>query len=175
MFPSLVPFRIEDVWQAIRKLRGEAETDDADLRWPEWTAFRVPEEAGNDRGEFFLQDGEVPSTRRGLLSRVVLARKLLEVRALVAFSRIDSTPGTTDGAPDPHLSPIYGDRPDWLPAVEVRGGGGFVELNEGAVQAWESQDAVVSPAREWERNLGGGEAGEKPPPPPFRGARSVPL
>src|ERR1035437_2059418 len=173
MFPSLVPFRIEDVWQAIRKLRGEAETDDADLRWPEWTAFRVPEEAGNDLGEFFLQDGEVPSTRRGLLSRVVLARKLLEVRALVAFSRIDSTPGTTDGAPDPHLSPIYGDRPDWLPAVEVRGAGVLVELNEGAVAAWESQDALVALARAMSRKFAEWEAERKTPPSPFPGARYV--
>ena len=39
MFPSLEPFSVDDVWNAILKQRGEIETEDIDLRWPEWLAF----------------------------------------------------------------------------------------------------------------------------------------
>ena len=87
MFPSLESFPVPEVWNAIQKQRGEVETDDIDLRWPEWLAFRDPGSASSDKMEFFLELGEVPDGYREQIARVVLARKLLEVRALVGFTR----------------------------------------------------------------------------------------
>ena len=74
---------------------------------------------------------------------------------------------------DPRLAPIYRNRPDWLPAVEVRGEGIFIELDESAVAAWEGKADVQSRSgamaekfRQWET-----ERGSKPSP--FPGARYV--
>lgn len=173
MFPTLAPFPAEDVWTAILKQRGEVETDDIDLRWPEWLAFRDPASSTNDKAELFLQGGEVPDGFQGLVARVVLARKLLEVRALVGFTRIDAAGVGTDDSLRPDIAPIYRNRPDWLPAVEVRGEGIFIELDEKAVAQWEAKPNVQARAgamaekfRQWETERG-------TPPSPFPGARYV--
>jgi len=173
MFPVLAQFPTEDVWHAMRKIRGEVETDDIDLRWPEWAALRDPASAASDRGELFLKEGTVPSAFTDRIARVVLARKLLEVRALVGFTRVDTLGGGTDDSLRPDIAPIFKNRPDWLPAVQVRGEGIFVELNEDAVARWEMQPDVRARAgamedkfREWERERGSD-------PTPFPGARYV--
>ena len=173
MFPTLTRFPVEDVWAAILRQRGELETDDIDLRWPEWLAFRDPALLTNDKAELFLEAGEVPEGFEGLITGVVLARKLLEVRALVGFTRIDAAGAGTDDSLRPEIAPIYRNQPDWLPAVEVRGEGIFIELNEGAVARWEAKPEVQARAhamsakfRQWETERG-------TPPSPFPGARYV--
>jgi len=161
MFPSLDAFPVEDVWLAIQKLRGEVETDDLDLRWPEWLAFRDPASSGSDKAELFLEAGEVPKGFEKLIGRIVLARKLLEVRALLGFTRIDAAGAGTDDSLQPGVAAIYRNRPDWLPAVEVRGEGIFVELDEAAVARWETipdvrarADAMAEKFRQWEKERG---------------------
>ena len=161
MFPSLQNFKIDDIWHAIQKLRGEVETDDIDLRWPEWLSFRDPDSATSDKAEFFLEKGTVPEKHGSLILRVVLARKLLEVRALVGFTRIDAAGVGTGDTVRGEIAPIFRSRPDWLPAVEVRGEGIFIELNENAVAAWEVKPAVQARTaamaekfRQWELERG---------------------
>ena len=173
MFPALVSFPPEEVWEALRRMRGEIETTEADLRWPEWEAFRDPASASSDRGELFLEEGVVPPPFVRRLKRVVLARKLLEIRALTGFSRIDSAGGGENGG----INPIYADSKrtkPWLPAVEVRGEGILIELPEDVVAEWEKRPAVIKRAaemalrfRQWERER------EVTPPTPFPGARHI--
>lgn len=174
MFPTLTPFSVEDVWATILKQRGEVETDDIDLRWPEWLALRDPASSTNDKAELFLEAGEVPDGFKGLVARVVLARKLLEVRALVGFTRIDAAGVGTGDSLRPEIAPIYRNRPDWLPAVEVRGEGIFIELDEDAVARWEEAKpdvqaracAMAEKFRQWETERG-------TLPSPFPGPRYV--
>jgi hypothetical protein len=173
MFPSLQSFPVEDVWTAILKQRGEVETDDIDLRWPEWLAFRDPASSTSEKAELFLEPGDVPAGFKGLIARVVLARKLLEVRALVGFTRIDAAGIGTDDSLRPEMAPIYRSRPDWLPAIEVRGEGIFIELDEEAVARWESKPvvrerscAMAEKFRQWEVERG-------TEPSPFPGARYI--
>jgi hypothetical protein len=173
MFPSLQAFPVEDVWRAILKQRGEIETDDIDLRWPEWLAFRDPESSTSDKGEFFLERGVIPDGFKDRIARVVLARKLLEVRALVGFTRIDAAGAGTGDDLRPDIAPIYRNRPDWLPAVEVRGEGIFIEFDEKAVSQWEARpevraraEAMADKFRQWEIERGA-------QPSPFPGARYV--
>ena len=173
MFPPLEAFPVEDVWTAILKERGEIQTDEIDLRWPEWLAFRDSTSSTNDKSELFLQPGEVPEGFERLVARVVLARKLLEVRALVGFTRIDAAGVGTDDSLHVETAPIYRNRPDWLPAVEVRGEGIFIELDEDSLAKWEQKSEVQARARamaekfrQWET-----ERGSKPSP--FPGARYV--
>jgi hypothetical protein len=173
MFPTLEAFAVDDIWTAILKQRGEVETDDIDLRWPEWLAFRDPASSTNDKAELFLQAGDVPDGFEGLIARVVLARKLLEVRALVGFTRIDAAGVGTDDTLRPEIAPIYRNRPDWLPAVEVRGEGIFIEFDEEALADWESKPEVQARAQAMAEKFRQWEAERDTPPSPFPGARYV--
>jgi hypothetical protein len=143
MFPTLAEFKAEDIWQTLLKERGEVETDEIDLRLPEWNAFRDIEGSNQgDQSDFFLEAGEVPDFLTDKIERIVLARKLLEVRALTSFTRIDYASGMDDDGMGASRAPIYKDRQDWLPAVEVRGEGVFIELKEEALVHWEAAPAV---------------------------------
>ncbi|UNC48965.1 DUF1998 domain-containing protein [Enterobacter huaxiensis] len=143
MFPALTEFKAEDIWQTLLKERGEIETDEIDLRLPEWNAFRNIEGSNQgDQSDFFLEAGEVPDFLADKVDRIVLARKLLEVRALTSFTRIDYASGMDDDGMGASRAPIYKERQDWLPAVEVRGEGIFLELKEEALTAWEKEPAV---------------------------------
>lgn len=143
MFPALTEFKAEDIWQTLLKERGEIETDEIDLRLPEWNAFRDIEGSNQgDQSDFFLEAGEVPDFLADKVDRIVLARKLLEVRALTSFTRIDYASGMDDDGMGASRAPIYKERQDWLPAVEVRGEGIFLELKEEALNAWEAEPAV---------------------------------
>jgi hypothetical protein len=173
MFPSLTGIVVEDVWNAILKDRGQIKIEEIDLRWPEWLAFREPELGGSDRGELFLQQGEVPAIFRKYLARVVLARKLLEVRAVIGFTRIDPAGAGTDDNAGSEVAPIYSVRPDWLPAVEVRGEGIFIELDEDAVAIWESRPEVCSRTKAMSDKFRQWEAERGAEPSEFPGARYV--
>jgi hypothetical protein len=174
MFPSLEPFSVSEVWTAILKQRGEIETDDIDLRWPEWMAFRDPSTASSDKLEFFLEPGQIPEGFEGLVARVVCARKLHEVRALLGFTRIDAAGAGTDDGLGVGVAPIYRNRPDWLPAVEVRGEGIFLELEEEEVSLWEARPAVRARAEAMAKKFAQWEAErKKTDPSPFPGARYV--
>lgn len=176
MFPSLKPFPVSEVWDAILRQRGEIKTDDIDLRWPEWLAFRDPSTASSEKHELFLEQGQVPEGCEGFVARVVLARKLLEVRALVGFTRIDAVgAGTEDGLLGGGTAPIYKDQqPDWLPAVEVRGEGLFLEFEEESVSLWESKFEVQRRERAMAEKFAQWQDERKVTnPSPFPGARYV--
>lgn len=173
MFPGLNAFPILDLWNEIQKRHGKIEMEEINLRWPEWLAFQDVESNIDENSEFFLEQGEVPAGWKEKIGQVVLARKLLEVRALLGFTRIDPAGvGTNDGT-SATIAPIYRNRTDWLPAVQVRGEGIFIELNETAVSLWENKSAVKNRAqamaekfRQWEEDRNSG-------PSPFPGARYV--
>lgn len=115
----------------------------------EWSAFT--------RDEPYLEPDFVtrPATLAGSISlspasrelarfipRITLADTLREVRAFRGFRRVtpgqDSTFVRADGR---HFS----DKPSptWLPAVEVRGEGIFLSLDDTLLQGWEARPAVI--------------------------------
>lgn len=166
-------FSLDDIWQALQSMRGEVEMDDIELRWPEWSAFRGPPESTCDSDELYLEAGEVPSGFSEHLARVVRARKLLEVRALLGFTRIEPPAAASGDAWQPDIAPIWRERQSWLPAIEVRGEGIFIELYEDAVAAWEARPEVRARAKamaeklaEWDRQRGA-------EPSAFLGARYI--
>ncbi|WP_418957290.1 DrmB family protein [Streptomyces tritici] len=69
----------------------------------------------------------------------MLVKKLREVRALKAFTRLVDAESTTD-AKEMALSetPLR-----WLPAMEVRGEGVFLRLDEDRLGVWEKESAVT--------------------------------
>jgi MrfA Zn-binding domain len=112
--------------------------------------------------------------KRGLakgVRRVVVAPKLREVRAQVGFTRLEASTPNLQGEFDLSVrSAPLGLTTDWLPAVEIRGEGVFVELDEEAVRAWEARDAVRRRADEL---VAGHDtwASRLEVPPPFPGVR----
>ena len=167
-------FEVEEIWQALLNMRGEIQTDQTDLHWPEWLAFRDDPRKTCDKNEFYLEKGEVPSLYSSRIARIVGVRKLLEVRALLGFTRIDqSSSSIVNDGPLSDLAPIYREQQNWLPAVEVRGEGIFIELNEDAVALWEAKQEVKDRAAamaekyaEWQRQKGAN-------PSNFPGARYI--
>ena len=95
----------------------------------------------------------VPNTRVDLPAGVgglVIVPELREVRVQVSFSRFDSISANLQGEYDfsqakvkPAPLTMPGGNQKWLPAAEVRGEGIFIQLDEAAVQAWETSTAVV--------------------------------
>lgn len=164
MFPSLKGFSADDVWEYLeRRVEGVRESTELDIRWPEWEALRAKGRQ-IDTGELVLEEGQPPASLSPPISRVVLARRLLEVRALYGFTRIDPAGASSPGA-------LSIEKQDWLPAVQVRGEGIFLELDEAKVAAWEREvePRTAGMARkhaEWERERGR-------TPTPFPGARYV--
>jgi hypothetical protein len=76
----------------------------------------------------------------GFARHLIQVHRLREVRALRGFQRVD--PGF-DG--DPYqvaCAPISKAAQKWLPAIEVRGEGIYLELNPDAIAAWEMSQPV---------------------------------
>jgi hypothetical protein len=175
MFEPLNGMEPEKVWRKIQEMRGDVPPEEQDLRWPEWCALRDLEHYGDSSQELFLQPGTVPDFVADRVSRVVLVRRLSEVRALSGFTRVDSLGGpiAEELAPE-KIMPVYprGRRPRWLPATEVKGEGLLIELNEEKLRSWETgyvkgrASSMASKHWEWERDRGRTKT-------PFPGARFV--
>ncbi|MBZ4020484.1 hypothetical protein CCS38_33135 [Streptomyces purpurogeneiscleroticus] len=104
--------------------------------------------SGNDEREHSRDEQFVCETPLGDQSMLdplgvtgpMLVKKLREVRALKAFTRLINAESTTDSK-EMSLS----ERPlRWLPAMEVRGEGVFLRLDEDRLGAWEKSVAVAA-------------------------------
>ncbi|MGD1217509.1 DrmB family protein [Streptomyces krungchingensis] len=104
--------------------------------------------SGNDESEHSRDEQFVCETPLGDQSVLdplgvtgpMLVKKLREVRALKAFTRLVDAESTTDAEEMP-----LSERPlRWLPAMEVRGEGVFLRLDEERLGAWEKTTAVAA-------------------------------
>jgi hypothetical protein len=115
----------------------------AQLLEEEWQAFMTAGPMAEERRPFVAEDALLGTFLTDhapvlgslallgeLLSRVVLAKRLREVRALDGFERYE--PGTI-------VKPWLDQTLNWLPAVEVYGEGLFIALDEQKLQAWEAR------------------------------------
>lgn len=146
---ALDGFDPDEVWSAIER-RREAHgkpPSPQDLRHEEFKALRAPSDpALAAEREFQTEFAEVPASFGDLLERVVVVRRLREVRALDGFTRIDAPPDMLledDEALQRVRQQELGDTGmAWRPAVELLGEGVFVALREDAVMAWEAKPSV---------------------------------
>ncbi|RAY10645.1 hypothetical protein DPM19_34360 [Actinomadura craniellae] len=132
------------------------EATPGDLLSEEWAAFLT--EMDNEDDPHFrtrhvdLVTGTPTSVTSALSDRVdkvVLADRLREVRALEGFHRV--TPAGSD-----KLVPValnHKSSVNWLPAIDVRGEGIFLSLDEGRLAVWENDDAVRNRIAQLERRL----------------------
>lgn len=132
--------------------RGEV-TETERLRPAEYGAFLHPPDPAQPPHEFEVRHvGVPPGADASLLATVAAATRLREVRALRGFTRIESGVDIGDLADVAQLNvdmaPIGPADMRWRPAVELRGEGIFLSLEERALQDWESATPIVAQAKE---------------------------
>lgn len=164
-----VGMRPEELASAIAtRVERIEQTDTENLRWDEWLQFIeggvVPPETDD---EFEIRYENLPDRLKPYFGHLIRVVRLREVRAISAFTRI-LPPSDGDAGGPPVKAPIKAGPLDWLPAVEIRGEGIFVALNQAALADWEQRDAVMQRAaraddayrQDWALRAGP----DKPPP-----------
>jgi hypothetical protein len=142
-----------------RRVRQEEEIDVDNLRSEEYRQFTGGTYVqGLDR-EFEIRPQKVPDRLRPWFSRLVKVSRLREVRAMTGFTRIYPLgEGATEKARI-SLSNL-----GWLPAIEVRGEGIFLEFDLEKIGEWEIRPEVEARAAhinrhiqdDWNERHGGG-------------------
>ena len=137
-------YSTDDLVAAVIERRVGETADDDDvtrsLKRDEYLALLNgwPEQS-RDQQFVCVPAAEVPGSLSRLIERVMLVKKLREVRVLESFSRV-TPPVAGPAAPRP---PLFDAHPGWLPAVEVNGEGVFFTLSSRALERWERDDRVV--------------------------------
>jgi hypothetical protein len=158
-----------EVWEAVetRRSGGGRHTtpDPLDLKTPEWVVLTDPRPERNSN-QFLLETMEAPAGYEQTIEQIVLVKKLREVRALTGFTRIESPGFGGEWSLDAiDIAPLSRRDPTWLPAVEVRGEGIFLQLREETLRAWEERlyrivgDRYATARRRWSAQQGGSVAG----------------
>lgn len=127
---------VEEVWACIEKIRaagGPAPVPPAGLLDAEWRLLSRPTTDRQD-SDFRAVPTLTPRGYDRLIDQVVLVSRLREVRALLGFTRLAS-PDRDDLQPVQRV-PLTRGAPTWIPAVEQRGEGVFLELREHDVARW---------------------------------------
>lgn len=124
------------------RIAGHEAIETSDLRLEEYRQLTGGmREEGLDQ-EFEIRPCIVPDVLAPWIGRLVRAVRLREVRAMKGFTRIQP-PGDPDAGA---IAPLSRTRLDWLPAIEVRGEGIFLTLNQAALAEWEERADVRSRA-----------------------------
>lgn len=138
---KLLRIPIPDIVKAIiERKNGEMHRDknisERELRFRECIALQRPLKITDAMDDFKTREVDVDPKLKGFVTKVILVDRLREVRALKAFTRIFPPDPDQTTRDDSSLSPISRTRLNWLPAIEVRGEGIYLELDEDAVDAW---------------------------------------
>ena len=109
--------------------------DDISFRKKEYLAFLGERPVAQDRKDFDIDKQDISSYDdriQSYLSNVVLVTKLRETRVLTGFSRIKPL-----SSGDEKVSMHEDGKPvDWLPAIEVRGEGIFLQFKKETLHNW---------------------------------------
>lgn len=98
---------------------------------------------GDESQNFEMRHENVPATMTKYFDRIVRLVRLREVRALKGFTRI--FPAGEEGQ---DIAPIYSEKKQWLPAVEVKGEGIYISFSPQALQKWEKEATAIKRAKE---------------------------
>lgn len=163
LLKGLAVFDDDRIWEAVvrrKEASGPDEEGFPDLREPEWKVFSDPDPSLNGR-DFKLRVVDPPQAYRKVLTKVVLAERLREVRALTGFTRIESPGDYTEVGefPEEQRVPLGRKAPKWVPTSEVRGEGVFLQFSEEAIGAWvrrtgEREAEFFEAHRRWRKNRG---------------------
>ncbi|CAM5404510.1 DUF1998 domain-containing protein [Streptomyces viridochromogenes] len=156
LFGDECPVSVDEVMELLAAEQEEDATGDEEPTFDHrYRALRNKEYerlcAGNDerersREEQFVCESPLgdPNALDGSgVTGPMLVKKLREVRALKAFTRLAEPDAVTEAAE----AALSASTLNWLPAMEVRGEGVFLRLAEDRLRAWESRAAVAERAR----------------------------
>lgn len=152
--PAYVRMRIHPMWpdptMSLEELVSRIMTlltvlDDkaGDLRPNEHLMLCSGARGGEDFPEFAIKPQTVPSELENALSHLVSVERLREVRALKGFTRLNPA---ESGDTSELVAPLSATKLNWLPAIEVRGEGIFIGLDEAEVCRWEARPEVTERA-----------------------------
>ena len=137
------PYSVPDLVEAVKQRKdGErVDTSPPDLKQEEYKAlWNGSEESTKDQEFVCVPAKQVPAELNSWIARIMVVKRLREVRALTSFSRVIPG-GDQPGEAAPSLS--SGVPPGWLPAAEVNGEGVFIVLNDQSLKEWEGRGPVV--------------------------------
>lgn len=101
-----------------------------------------------DDGNFEIRNVSVPDDMKSHFSNIVRVVRLREVMAIKGFTRINP-PG---GENDQNIAHLSRQKTNWLPAIEIRGEGIFLELNHELLWKWEQQKEVKKRASQIQKS-----------------------
>jgi len=134
-------------------------TDVSDLRAEEYVHLTSGERTVDENAEFSIHPEMIPIEVGSFLNHIVRVERLREVRAMRGFTRLYPPTGDFRTSEVALLSVVP---KRWLPAIEVRGEGIFIGLNEERLREWEtivevrSRAAIVekSASEDWRMRMG---------------------
>lgn len=140
----------ETLMASIERLRAGAGGPARSVKEVEFEALtEAKDELGTDQPEGVFHARALPpaewqSPLTQSIGRVVLVHRLLEVAALVGFTRFEAMGPDIDGELDLGVksAPLATDA-SWLPAVENHGEGVFLQFKAAAVEDWLKRPAVI--------------------------------
>ncbi len=137
-------YSLDEIFAAIEersKPGGGGDVPPMDLKAPEWEAFERCDPSQQNR-DFELEEHQPPVGYEKWFSKIVLARRVREVTALVGFTRIGSPrdyANIADVPGDVRVS-LARTPPHFVPASEVRGEGIYLWFREDRLARWCGQD-----------------------------------
>jgi hypothetical protein len=144
-------FTDEEVFAEIKVRRGQSLQRSKSVKQAEMeTLSAAKAELGDDRpdGNFFARTlpkeaWDAPWMKN--IERVVLVHRLREVIAQVGFTRFEAISPDIDGELEMGVrrASLTRDDPQWLPAIENRGEGIFLQFNKQAVEKWLARGDVA--------------------------------
>jgi hypothetical protein len=153
----------DQIWGAVvtrMTIGRQADEGVPELREPEWAVFANPDPSLQSR-DFKLRVAEAPHAYKKVISKVVLAERLREVRALIGFTRIESPGDYTEigDFPAGQRVPLSRLAPKWVPTSEVRGEGVFLQFADSAIENWvkkanEREGEFFDAHRRWRQTRG---------------------
>ncbi|TVS10339.1 MAG: DUF1998 domain-containing protein [Planctomycetaceae bacterium] len=148
---ALAGFKDEEVFAEIQVRRGQSAETAKSIKQAEMeTLIASKDELGDDRpdGNFYARNLPRESWKAPWMNhveRVVLVHRLREVMAQVGFTRFEAVSPDIDGELEIGVRRASLAREiTWLPAIENRGEGVFIQFRKQAVEQWATRQDVIA-------------------------------
>jgi hypothetical protein len=164
---------LKKIWNVLEQIKAEESDapESIELKPVEYNTFCRPAEAPRNH-DFSINEVQA-GKGSGLptaIARVIRVDRLREVRALTGFSRLEAPGELSEINPGEKRSyvPLSRANATWVPAVEVRGEGVFIQFSEASIAAWlarpgvkERETMLLASHTKWrkERDIENPEAG----------------
>ena len=139
-----------EVWAEIQARRGALTGQPKSVKGAELeTLLAADDEIGEDRPEGVFYARTLPKSEwdrpwMSGIEKVVLVQRLREVMALVGFTRFEAAAPDTEGELDMGVRRAELARDlSWVPAVENKGEGVFLQFRKSAIDEWLRRDPVL--------------------------------